>query len=218
MPYRIVPFVNGEYYHVLNRGVGQMPIFLNKFDHRRFLKTAFYYQIEGPKPKFSIFAPTTNKLDNTKKIVEIVSYCLMPNHFHFLLRQERDNGLIEFVRKLSNSFAKYFNIKNKRVGPLFQGEFRAVHVVTNEQLIHLSRYIHLNPLVSYIVTDLDSYKRSSYQEFIGLSNTNRCVKNVILDFFKSVEDYKKFVHDQEGYGKKLEAVKHLLIDKPDMSS
>lgn len=212
MPYRRVPFVNGEYYHIFNRGVGQMTIFPNQFDYKHFLKTTLYYQIEGPKPKYSIFASTTTALDESKKIVEIISYCFMLNHFHFLLRQERGGGIIEFVRKLCNSYAKYFNIKNTRVGSLFQGEFKAVHVGTEEQLLHLSRYIHLNPLVSYVTIDLESFKWSSYREFVGIDNTKICIKDVVLSHFKSVEDYKSFVRDQEDYGKKLEAIKHQLID------
>lgn len=213
MPYRKVKFVNGEYYHVFNRGVGKMPIFLSSFDYRRFLKTAFFYQIDGSKPRFSNFNAAIDKLDESKKIVEIISYCLMPNHFHFLLRQERGGGLVEFVRKLSNSFAKYFNTKNDRVGSLFQGEFKAVHVTSDEQLIHLSRYIHLNPLVGHIVFDISSYNWSSYLEYIGLTTKeDKCAKNAILEFFKSPNEYKKFVHDQEDYAKKLESVKHLYID------
>lgn len=212
MPYRLVPFINDEYYHVFNRGVGQMSIFLNRIDYKHFLKATFYYQIEGPKPKFSIFAPTTTKLDKSKKIIEIISYCIMPNHFHFLLRQERDGGVIEFVRKLCDSYAKYFNIKNSRVGPLFQGEFKAVHVGTEEQLIHLSRYIHLNPLVSYITADLEPYRWSSYREFLGLEDAKLCMKEIILSHFKSPDDYKGFVLSREDYGKKLEVIKHQLID------
>lgn len=213
MPYRKVQFVNGEYYHVFNRGVGKMPIFLSSFDYRRFLKTAFFYQIDGSKPRFSNFNAAIDKLDESKKIVEIISFCLMPNHFHFLLRQERDGGLVEFVRKLSNSFAKYFNTKNERIGPLFQGEFKAVHVTSDEQLIHLSRYIHLNPIVSHVVSDSSFYKWSSYLEYVGFDGgTSRCLKDAVLGFFKSASDYKKFVHDQEDYAKKLESIKHLHID------
>lgn len=212
MPYRKIPFVNNEYYHVYNRGVGQMAIFLRQNDYKHFLKTVFYYQIENPKPKFSIYTPTTTKLDKSKKIVEIVCYCLMPNHFHFLLRQEREGGIIEFVRKLCNSYAKYFNIKNDRVGPLFQGEFKAVHVNSNDQLIHLSRYIHLNPLVSYLVSNIESYEWSSYKDFNFQDNKNGLFKNIILSQFSSIEDYKSFVSDQEEYGKKLEIIKHKLLD------
>lgn len=190
-----------------------MPIFGGAVYYRRFLKSMFYYQLEGPKPRFSLFAPTSNFLNlNKKKIVDIICYCLMPNHFHLLLGQLREGGITEFISKLSNSYTKYFNIRNKRIGPLFQGEFKAVHVESNEQLIHLSRYIHLNPLVGYLTDDLETYRWSSYPEFISQSNANICPKKIILDQFKSYKNYMKFVLDQEDYGKQLEFIKHQLID------
>lgn len=189
-----------------------MPIFNGATYFRRFLKLMRYYQLEGPKPRFSLFAPTTNLLNQDKKIADIICYCLMPNHFHFLLCQLRDGGITEFISKLSNSYTKYFNIRNKRIGPIFQGEFKAIHVDSNEQLIHLSRYIHLNPLVGYLTDNLETYPWSSYQEFVHKSSTNICTKKIILDQFKSSEDYKKFVLDQEDYAKQLEFIKHQLID------
>lgn len=171
-----------------------------------------YYQLEGPKPRFSIFAPTTTTLDENKKIVDFVCYVLMPNHFHFLLQQVRDGGISEFVSKLTNSYTKYFNTKNKRVGPLVQGQFKAVLVETNEQLIHLSRYIHLNPLVGHVTKNLENYLWSSYNEYIGNGNTNVCSKDIVLGQFKSFNSYREFVLDQADYGKKLEIIKHQLLD------
>lgn len=189
-----------------------MQIFNNFYDHNRFLKTMIYYSIDGLKPRFSIFTPTTTALNTNKKIVDIVCYCLMPNHFHILLRQKRDGGITEFTSKLSNSYTKYINIKNNRVGPLFQGNFKAVHVETNEQLLHISRYIHLNPLVSYVARDLDNYKWSSYPEFVSFIGSEVCDKKIILDQFKSPEEYKRFVLNQADYGKNLEVIKHQLLD------
>jgi len=171
-----------------------------------------YYQIEGPKPKFSRFLPSTTILNKKNKIVEIVCYCLMPNHFHFLLKQTRDGGITEFVSKVSNSYTKYFNTKNRREGPLLQGEFKSVYVESNEQLLHLSRYIHLNPLVGYLIKDLEDYKWSSYLEYLGVSNTDICSKAIIMDQFKSTSEYRQFVLDREDYGKQLEAIKHQLLD------
>ena len=212
MASRTIPFVNGEYYHIFNRGVAKMQIYSNSYDYSRFIKTFLYYMIDGSKPKFSIFTPTTKELDTSKRIVDIVCYCLMSNHFHFLLQQKREGGITEFVSKLSNSYTKYVNVKNHRVGPLLQGEFKAVHVETNEQLLHLSRYIHLNPLVGYIIKDLESYRWSSYPEYIGLYNNSIYTKEIILNQFKSPSEYKQFTLDQEDYGKKLEMIKHQLID------
>lgn len=189
-----------------------MPIFNNSYDYNRFMKTTLYYLIDGPKPRFSIFSPTTQLLNAEKRIVEIVCYCLMPNHFHFLLQQKRDAGITEFASKLTNSYTKYFNIKNRRVGPLFQGEFKSVYIETNEQLLHLSRYIHLNPLVDYVTKYLENYKWSSYIEYINSSINGACQKDIILNQFKSRNDYKQFVLDWEEYGKKLEVIKHQLLD------
>lgn len=171
-----------------------------------------YYLIEGPKPRFSIFSPTTTTLNPNKKIISMICYCLMPNHFHFLLRQTRNGGITECISKLSNSYTKYINIKNNRVGPLLQGDFKAVHIATNEQLIHVSRYIHLNPLVGYVTKDLDTYPWSSYGEYVNDTNNEICDKKIILDQFQSKEDYRTFVLDQVDYGKQLEAIKHQILD------
>ena len=211
MPSRIIPFVNNEFYHTYNRGVAKMQIFNNFYDYHRFLKTMLYYSLEGPKPKFSIFAPTSLSLNQSKKIVDIVCYCLMPNHFHFLLQQKKEGGITEFLSKLSNSYTKYFNIKNKRIGPLLQGNFKSVYVETNEQLIHLSRYIHLNPLVGYVTKDLGNYRWSSYLEYVN-TNKNICSKEIILNQFSYSLTYKQFVLNQEDYGKNLEMINHQLVD------
>lgn len=212
MPSRIFPFVNGYFYHVYNRGSEKRPLFVNDRDRNRFIKTIKYYQLEGPKPKFSnLMKFRIWKPDLNKKIVEIICYCLMPNHFHFLLKQVRDGGVTEFISKLSNSYTKYFNTKHNRVGPLFQGEFKAVLVESDEQLLHLSRYIHLNPLVSFITRDLDLYPWSSYKEYIS-NIEGLCNKNEVLGFFKTPKDYQQFVLDQADYGERLELIKHQLID------
>lgn len=214
MPSRIFPFVNGQFYHIYNRGTEKRPIFENRRDQNRFIQTMCYYQLEGPKPKFSnSFNNPFFKLNIDKKIIDIVCYCLMPNHFHFLLRQLKEGGITEFISKLSNSYTKYFNTKHKRVGPLLQGEFKAVLVESDEQLLHLSRYIHLNPLVSYVVKDLGLYNWSSYGEYINTNFKGLCSKDDILDFFKTPNKYKQFVLDQIDYGEKLELIKHELLEE-----
>lgn len=212
MPSRIIPLATGEYYHIFNRGVNKLPIFENVHDYKRFVKSMLYYQIEGPKPSFSLFSPMKQTLNKEKKIVEIICYCLMPNHFHFLLRQIKDNGITEFLGKFSNSYTKYFNTKHGRVGPILQGEFKSVLVENNEQLLHLSRYIHLNPLVSGVTVNLEDYHWSSYPEYLSLSSTDLCSKEVILEQFKEIQAYKQFVLDQADYSIKLEYIKHHLLD------
>lgn len=218
MGYRFIPFVNQSFYHIYNRGVEKRQIFSNERDYQRFLQTLYYYQFAGTNLK-----PPFSKKDHLKyynldfsknpKSIEIICYCLMPNHFHLLVRQAQDKGIQKFMQKTLNSYTKYFNTKNNRVGPLFQGAFKAVLVETDEQLLHVSRYIHLNPYVSDLTKDLGSYSYSSYPDYIGAVDQKICTKESVLDFFKSPADYQGFVVNHGDYARKLEKMKHLLLEK-----
>lgn len=214
MPFRTTPFVNDQFYHLFNRGVNKQPIFSNDSDYRRFLEIIAYYMFSGPKPSFSQHQRFQIKsFQSNPKIVEIISYCLMSNHFHFLIRQLQDGGIHEFMRKACNSYVKYYNTKHKRVGPLFQAEFKAVMIENDDQLMHLSRYIHLNPYVGGLTKDVSSFPYSSYRTFVGTENNKLCNTKPVLSLFSSKEDYKNFVHDQKDYAIQLEQLKHLLHEE-----
>ncbi len=147
-------------------------------------------------------------------MVRILSYCLMPNHFHLLLEQLSDQGVKKYLSNFSNSYTRYFNTKHKRIGALFQGIFKAVRIEDDEQLIHVSRYIHLNPATSCLVTEknLDTYSWSSLPEFIDRKNGELCDTRPILDFFPSKKAYRNFIYNQIDYAKNLEQIKHLLFE------
>lgn len=212
MPYRTTPLANEHIYHIYNRGVAKQPIFTEKRDFQRFLDTVNYYQHKGPKPRFSYLRRKKfHQLDKSKKIVEILGYCLMPNHFHLLIKQIEEGGITEFARKFGDSYTKYYNIKHNRVGHLFQGEFKAVLVQTDDQLIHLLRYIHLNPIVAGLTDDLINYPWSSHQEYLNKSEI-LCNIQPILPFFKTEQSYKKFLLDHLDYGKQLELIKHQTFE------
>ena len=104
----------------------------------------------------------------------------MGNHFHFLIKQASDNGISKFMANFTNSYTKYFNTKHQRVGPLFQGVFKAVHVDSDEQLIHLSRYIHLNPVMGFVIKaeELKDYKWFSYPNYIGKQDVEFIEKQI----------------------------------------
>lgn len=214
MPGRALPLVNNEVYHIFNRGSDKRNIFLLQKDYRRFIKTFYYYQFEGPKPKLSElsknrfikFNPT-----QSSKLVEILTYCLMPNHFHFLVKQLKTDGISIFMSQLANSYTKYFNRKFKRIGSLLQGTFKSVIVKTDGQLIHVSRYIHINPVVAGIVSKPQYHQWSSYAEYANGSD-GHCSTDLILSLFSSRKEYCKFTEDQIDYGKSLEAIKHQLIE------
>lgn len=213
---RKVPLVTGNIYHVFNRGVNKAEIFFEEDDYRQFLNAAIHYKNKNSKFSYQkrIFLGSHDPVSLQPEVgkVEVMAYCLMPNHFHLLVRQLIDDGLTSYFRHLANSYSHYINVKYKRSGPLFAGRFKSVHVESDEQLLHLSRYIHLNPVVSGVASDLNEYQWSSYENYAGDYKDLFVSPDTILSSFKSKEDYKQFVQDQESYAKELEKIKHLTQD------
>jgi len=199
---RSVKFVNGYYYHVFNRGVERRSIFTSKNEYSRFIKTCMYYRFHSIGVRFSHFLDLSERkqyealknLDSRDWGITIICYCLMPNHFHFILKQEKDGQISKFISKVSNSYSKYFNLRHNRIGPLFQGIFKAVIVESDEQLVHLSRYIHINPVTSAVISqnDLGRYSWSSYKEYLS-GKSYVCEPDIILKQFKSIYSYANFV-------------------------
>lgn len=217
---RNILLVTDEYYHVFNRGVARQPTFVSKSDYFRALLALDYYQYANPPIKLSKFKVLSREDKykllserDTSKLVDIISYVFMPNHFHLLLKQNIDNGISKYLSKFTNSYTRYFNIRHNRVGSVFQGVFKAVSVETEEQLLHLSRYIHLNPYVSSVVTksDLLSYPWSSLNSYIS-NEASFINADSVLSRFKKSYSYKDFVLNHADYARELEIVKHLTID------
>lgn len=224
MPARKLPLVTKELYHILNRGTGSIPIFKVKYDYQKFIQTFCYYQNAAPPVRLSqinrLLIGERNKLLKKPKeqknfLVEIIAYCLMPNHYHFVLKQLKDGGIFNFIRLFTNSYSRYFNTKYKRKGGLFEGRFKAVRIKTDSQLLHLSRYVHLNLYSSFLVKDIKNllkYPFSSLPEYIGSSKTNICNKEIVLGQFSNLKEYKKFVLDQADYQRTLEEIKHQILE------
>ena len=222
MPYRSIPLATGEYYHVYNRGVAQQPVYLLKKDYQRFLLSLEFYLHKDYPFKLSNLLQLSDDVRGSvlselvkknNKFVEITAFCLMPNHFHLLLQQKTEGGISKFMKLITDSYTRYFNTRHDRVGPLFQGQFKAVHVSKNEQLVHLSRYIHLNPLVSFVVRDEKflNYPWSSLG-FYSKKEQGMVEPDIVLGQFRSARQYLKFVLDQKDYGRKLEQIKHLVLE------
>jgi putative transposase len=220
---RKVSLVNNEIYHIFNRSVDGQTIFTSKWEFTRALQTVDYYRFSNPPIRFSQYLKLDSETSTNlyKSIstcnssrVKILSYCLMPNHYHFLLQQTVDNGISKFISDFSNSYSKYFNIKNKRLGPLFQGTFKNVRIETVEQLIHVSRYIHINPVVSCLQkdTELLKYTWSSLKEYVNKESPSICDTSIILSQFPTSESFISFTKDRIDYGKHLETIKHLAFD------
>jgi len=223
---RKVIFANDEIYHVFNRGVEKRPTFTNKRELDRALLTLNYYRFVKPPIKLSRFltlpepqkAQLIESIETTyPKLVEILVFCFMPNHFHFLLKQKTENGISIFAANFTNSYTRYFNSKEERIGPLFQGLFKAVRVESDEQLMHVSRYIHLNPVSSFLIKadELEEYRWSSYSEYLSTELSQLILKEQVLGLFSKSnpnKKYKEFVLDQVDYAQKLEQIKHLILE------
>ncbi len=216
------PFETGGYYHVFNRGVAKLPTFVTEHDYQQAMLGMNYYRFIKPPIKLSRYkrlniqskVELLAKLSETgDKLVDIVSFVFMPNHFHFLLKQVVDDGVAKYLSLFTNSYTRYFNTKHNRIGPLFQGVFKAVRIESNAQLLHLSRYIHLNPYVSNIVTkaNLSVYPWSSLPSY--LSGTKDFIqKDIITSQFKKSFSYRDFVVNHADYARELEFIKHMTLD------
>jgi len=173
MPSRAAIFVRGNYYHLYNRGVGKSLLFFNDDNYLYCLRL-----IKRNAQKFG---------------VQVVAYCLMPNHYHFLLRQDSDVPLSKFINVLFNAYVQAVNRQQNRKGALFEGRFRHALVDRDEYLIHLSRYIHLNPRKANLVSNLDDWPYSNYLEWVGERSGTLIDLDVVRQYFPTPGLYREFV-------------------------
>jgi|SRR3989338_1198542 len=192
---RKTSFAEGEFYHVYNRGVDKRDIFSEQYDLSRFLQSM--REFNTLEPIGSIYEKTLLKIkfgSSTPKLVDVICYCLNPNHYHFILRQTADKGIEKFMHRLATGYTNYFNEKYQRSGALFQGRYKAVHIDSNEYLLHLSAYVNLNHLVHQLGS---SASKTSWDEFVEDTGNleSLCSKGIILEQFSSLSEYKNFAKE-----------------------
>ena len=196
------PFVTGNYYHIYNRGVEKRDIFLNRWDYLRFLETLEYYRKSPLLMKLSDFRRGVVKLKKVEHQIDLIRffcYSLIPNHFHLLVQQLQEGGITQYLRLILDSYSRYFNTKYERVGPLFQGSFKARMIENDEYLLQLSKYIHRNafPLKMW---EGKVYPYSSYNSYLTREPHPFCETNFILSHFSQNNPklgYKEFVEGGE---------------------
>ncbi|MFC1621106.1 transposase [Candidatus Omnitrophota bacterium] len=210
--------VTGEVYHVYSKSIAGYEIFNNDSEFMRMKKVMAYYQGERQAINFSRFKECSIEFikrslsKDIKKLVQIICYCIMPTHIHLVLKQLEENGISCFMGNVLNSYSRYFNIKHNRKGPLWEGRFKKVHVRSDEQLLHLTRYIHLNPPTAYLVNQPEDWKYSSYGEYIAGCNPEDCICDFdgILDIIPG--SYKKFAEDRIAYQRELAKIRNLIFE------
>lgn len=176
---RYKQYIKDAYYHVYNRGNSKQDIFLGSQDYSIYMNRLGRYAI--------------------KHAVSLVCYCLMPNHVHLLVRQNSNTPIYKFISSLHTSYSMYFNKKYNRVGHLFQDRFKQVQVISDEYLLHLSRYLHLNPVKEGLVERPEDYRWSSFKEYIMDSKYNFCQKGIVLGYSSQrstnpQKSYKEFTY------------------------
>jgi len=217
------PLITGEVYHIYNKSIAGFIIFNNGHEYQRILAAVRYYTISKHSSCLARFlelneesachinALLTDYLSEKPKLVDIVAYCLMPTHIHLILKQLAENGISRFMNNVFNSYTRYFNAKHKRKGPLWEGRFKSKFIETDEQLLHLSRYIHLNPVTAFLTDKPESWEYSSYREYLCFEKVLRiCSFNEIIKI--SPVDYKKFIEDRIFYQRELARIKDLIME------
>lgn len=203
MTVRNIPIAPGEYYHICNRGVNKQIIFHNTGDYFRFLFLILYFQspisfqqISRLVEKF-VRSPALDVLDEVvkKRTVELVTFCIMPNHFHLILKESEEDGIVNYMQRVLTAYSKYYNTKYEKSGHVFQGPYRAVHITSDRQFLHTAAYIHRNPreMKGWFNRE-DKYQWSSYSDYIEENRWGRLLlPDIILEQFKDRKEYKKFV-------------------------
>jgi len=193
-------YVKDGIYHIYNRGVEKRKIFMDDQDYKVFLHFFKRYLTPPENPhqgKTSLQVRPVRKLPMGReteiyKEIRLLCYCLMPNHFHLLVQQITEKAITDFMRRLINSYARYFNEKHKRVGSLFQGRYKAVLIKKEIHFLHLPYYIHYNPSrlfdnKSNIKEKVKNYSWSSYADYLGKRNTSWIYKKELMGQFIEFE-------------------------------
>ena len=198
-------YTSGEYYHVYNRNLSGLKTLKNGENCHRFLELMRFYQLFETPCSYSQLLDHTKRSKTSiecfmeygnaghKKWVEITAYCLMPNHFHFILHQIEDNGISVFLNNVLNGFSRYYNLKNDRKGTLWIGRTKNVHIKNDAHLLEESRYIHRNPVKAGLAKKPSDWSYSSYGEYIGTADPQKRLCNTSIILESDLGNYKNFV-------------------------
>jgi len=214
------PLKNGYLYHICTKSIAGYIIFRSHEDYSRMKEMMKYYALDNPPVRFSLYQKLVlagnigsfQELSSNDKrlLVDIIAYCIMPTHIHLVLCQLKDDGISLYMKNLLDSYTRYFNIKNNRKGPLWQGRFKSILIQTDEQLLHLTRYIHLNPTSDSLVDKPEDWKCSSYNEYLNNPGDALCSFSKYIEI--NPESYKTFVDTRKDYQERLSEIKHLCLE------
>ncbi|MDO8503803.1 MAG: transposase [bacterium] len=195
-----------SYYHVYNRGVENRDIFLDRQDYETFLFYLYIYTAvpEEIQVKYPNLPPRL-KIKNLSGDINLAAYCLMPNHFHLLVKQGSTNSMPRLLKQITNGYTTYFNSKYQRKGKLMHGRYKSVPIESEYLFVQMVRFIHLNPSIAGLCRDPGDYSWSSYK--------NPLHTNELMNRFGSTEEWEKFHLDQNSYQSNLPKIRDLTISE-----
>lgn len=226
MPTRIQPFITDEIYHVFNKSSDHREIFKYSADNRELENILNYYRHVYTPIRYSRYKASSQQRKNeiniqfqidTECLSDILAYCIMPTHYHLLLKQKTNSGISKYIGITQNAYTRYFNTKYHRKGHIFIHEFHAVLIKTEEQLKHVMRYIHLNPYSSRLLKNKEevlTYPWSSIGSYIkNVKSANVQIEtNLLMSCFQhNKERLKLFLMDHADYQQRLEYCKHAYV-------
>ncbi len=222
--YRQYPLVTGSIHHIVNKSIAGFRILNHDSDYQRMLNLMRYFALTSPPMKFSYFLKDirTRRLDFASAMhnldtlgeqqVQLIAYCLMPTHFHIIVKQLGDKGVTEYMRKVQNGYARYFNVKYKRQGTLWMSRFKNVLIGTDEQLNHVIRYIHLNPVTAGLVEKPADWSYSSYSEYVSTSKVEYPISSHDDLIGMTPNEIITFTAEQVDLQKELALIKYQVIE------
>jgi putative transposase len=210
--YTVRSFVGGGVYHVYNRAVKEKTLFRDNSDYETFRFYLYIYL----KPLKTVLEQYENlpfrlQIKNLHKEIDALAYCLMPDHFHLLLKQTSKDGVSKLMKQVTNAYTEYYNKKYHTSGPLVQGRYKATTLEKDSYLLQVARYIHLDPVLAQLAPTAQEYTWSSMKEYYGSAVESICNKRLVLSYYSSPKSYTAFVNDSANFAKEKPKLKTLLI-------
>ena len=237
MPIIRPQLVNGEIYHIVIRAIEDLKLFREEKDYFRMIHDLFEFNDEDPAistyrrdMRNNISRTVLDMLRRRKKrkmLVEILAFCLMPNHVHLLVRQLKEGGISKFMRKIGAGYGLYYNQKYERKGHLFQGRYRIIHIESQEQLKTVFVYIHTNPVsivvpnwreegikeIEKVMKFLENYRWSSYSDYLGKKNfPSLTSREFLTKVMGGIESCREFVNGWLQFKKELADFNRIAIE------
>lgn len=223
-----------NFYHTFNRGVEKRKIFLENIDYLRGIHDFYEFNdadaVVNLNRRFDGYPISINKTRG-EKLVDVITWCLMPNHYHLFSTPKTENGLAKFHQKFGIGFSNYFNTKYKRSGVLFQGKYKKVRVISDSQMAQLVCYVHANPLdlwkpdwkergltsleIQNALKFLEKYRWSSHLDYLDIKNFPSLLSNneFLINFFGGPKGYSEFfINWLKYYEKNIDSIKKLILD------